>query len=432
MVYGRTTTELLQLNENSVWYGGPQDRTPRDAFRNLSKLQTLIRNELHAEAEHLIRSAFFATPHSQRHYEPLGTLTIEFGHDDHEVKNFSRTLDLDTAITTTCYEHRSVAYTRAAYASEADDVLVIQLESSAETEFTIRLTRLSEREYETNEFVDSIISSGDGDGCIVMRATLGGRKSNELCCVVKIKCQDSGDTQAIGNSLVLTSRKATIVISAQTTFRSENVEAQALADAEAALAREDLRARHVENYHALYSRMQLQLHDSESALSTDLRLQSIPDPSLIALYHNYGRYLLISCSRPGLKALPATLQGLWNPSFQPAWGSKYTININTQMTYWPANVCNLAECEIPLFDLLERMVENSKKTAMVMYGCRGWCSHHNTDIWADTDPQDRWMPATGQSFHQILAYFTYLCSSLAHCWCLAMLSYLGKLSIQWR
>lgn len=129
-------------------------------------------------------------------------------------------------------------------------------------------------------------------------------------------------------------------------------------------------------------------------MSTNERLLSAPDPSLVVLYHNFGRYLLISCSRPGVKALPATLQGLWNPSFQPAWGSKYTININTQMNYWPANMCNLAECEEPLFDHLERMVERGKVTAKTMYGCRGWAAHHNTDIWADTNPQDRWMPAT--------------------------------------
>lgn len=392
MIYGRTTTELLQLNENSVWYGGPQDRTPRDALENLPRLRQLIRAGLHMDAEALVRESFFATPHSQRHYEPLATLTIEYGHDDLDVKKYQRTLDLETATNTVHYEHRGVAHSRTAFATEADNVLAIELESSEKTEFTIRLTRVSEREYETNEFVDSIRSSKDGS--IILHATPGGRHSNEMCCAVKIKLHDDGSIRAVGNCLVVHSANATMVIAAQTTFRYENTETQVLADMGAALNQDHLRERHIENYRALYSRMQLQIQEGRSLSSADRRQPHVPDPSLIALYHNYGRYLLISCSRPGVRALPATLQGLWNPSFQPAWGSKYTININTQMNYWPANICNLAECELPLFHLLERMAESGEKTAKVMYNCRGWCAHHNTDIFADTDPQDRWMPAT--------------------------------------
>lgn len=260
-------------------------------------------------------------------------------------------------------------------------MIVIQLDSSEPSEFTIRLTRVSEREYETNEFVDSIRAKGNE---IVMHATPGGRKSNEVCCIASVR--SFGEIKAIGNCLVVKAKRSFIVIAAQTTFRCDDVETQARTDVENAFKKPSLRRRHVENYRSLYSRMSLELSSDESTLSTDERLLKAPDPSLIALYHNYGRYLLISCSRPGFKALPATLQGLWNPSFQPAWGSKYTININTQMNYWPANICNLAECELPLFDLMERMSINGKKTAEIMYGCRGWCSHHNTDIWAVSSP----------------------------------------------
>jgi hypothetical protein len=395
MVYGRTTTELLQLNENSVWYGGPEDRTPCDALKNLPRLRSLIRAGDRAEAEKLVRKTFFAIPHSQRHYEPLGTLTLEFGHEEANVQNYRRSLDLATAVTSVRYEYCGVKHLREALASYLDNVLIIQIESSEETEFTLRLTRVSEREYETNEFVDSITATKDG---IVMHATPGGRGSNRLCSMVKVQCYDSGVVEAIGGCFVVTSRKTRIVISSQTTFRHSDVEAAALADVQLALECDDLRARHIKDYQSLFRRMQLCLYPDNHGLPTDDRLLEMetPDPGLVALYHNYGRYLLISCSRPGLKSLPATLQGLWNPSFQPAWGSKYTININTQMNYWPANVSNLAECEQPLFDLLERMAERGKKTAKLMYGCRGWVAHHNTDIWADTDPQDRWMPATGE------------------------------------
>ncbi|EKD20138.1 uncharacterized protein L3040_002189 [Drepanopeziza brunnea f. sp. 'multigermtubi'] len=392
MVYGRTTTELLQLNEDSVWYGGPQDRIPRDALKNLPRLRELIRAEQHSEAEDLVRKAFFATPHSKRHYEPLGTFTLEFGHEDSEVTDYKRELDLETAIASVQYRYRGVDYKRKVFASGPDNVIVLQLKSSERVRATLRLTRVSEREYETNEYLDSVTASNDGS--IVMRATPGGRGSNPLCCVVKVKCEDGGTLEAVGGCLVIESKATMIVISAQTKFRSPDPESAALEDATRALTRGGLRGRHVENYRSLYARMKLQLGSPASELSTDKRLLRSVDPGLVALYHNYGRYLLVASSRPGPRALPATLQGIWNPSFQPAWGSRYTININTQMNYWPANLCNLAECEMPLFDLLERMAIRGKQTAQEMYGCRGWCAHHNTDIWADTDPQDRWVPAT--------------------------------------
>ena len=391
MVYGRTGTELLQLNENSVWYGGPQGRTPRDALKNLSRLRELIRADQHAEAEKLVQRAFFATPQSQRHYEPLGSVTLEFGHDEQGVKDYCRSLDLEIAVSRVRYTHNGIKYSRTVFASQPDNVLVIQLEASEETEVTMRLTRMSEREYETNEFVDSIIARRIGtDGRIEMQATAGGGKGAvSACCVVHARCGDDGVVEAVGNCLVSVARRLTIVISAQTTFRNSDHYENAVTDAQLAIDQKQLRERHIEDYKPLFSRLRLQLSSDSTPLPTNERLLSPgrPDPSLIVLYHNFGRYLLLSCSRPGPKSLPATLQGLWNPSFQPAWGSKYTLNINTEMNYWPANVCNLTECEQPLFEHLERMAEKGKRTAEVMYGCGGWAAHHNTDIWADTDPQ---------------------------------------------
>ncbi|OBT75501.1 hypothetical protein VF21_04891 [Pseudogymnoascus sp. 05NY08] len=391
VIYGRTSTELLQLNEDSVWYGGPLDRTPKDAFRHLSQLRRLIRCGNHAEAEKLVRLAFFATPHSQRHYEPLGSATLEFGHEALDVRNYKRTLDLETSIVKVEYEHHGIQYVRETAASQPDNVLAMRIKASEPVTFTIRLTRVSEWEYETNEFLDSVTAT---DGVITMHATPGGKGSNRLCCILSIKCDGEGSVSVVGNALVVTAREALVVIAAQTTYRHDNPEATALADATRALNMPNLWERHIADYRSLYSRMDLHLYPDACDIPTDQRLSQAPDPGLAALYHNYSRYLLISCSRDGFKPIPATLQGLWNPSFQPAWGSKYTININLQMNYWPANVSNLAECELPLFDLLERVAERGKKTAMTMYGCRGWAAHHNTDIWADTDPQDRWMPAT--------------------------------------
>ncbi|KAL3427951.1 alpha-l-fucosidase [Phlyctema vagabunda] len=394
MVHGRYQTEVLQLNENSVVYGGSQDRMPRDALKNLGRLRQLIRAGNHIEAEKLVQLAFFATPHSQRSYEPLATVSIEFGHTN--VKHYRRSLDLRTAITETKYTlANGVTHLRQAYASHADNVLVMHVESSERISFTLRLTRKGEHEFETDEFVDSIEG---GDGRIIMNATPGGRNSNHLCCAAAVTCEDKeGSVCAIGSCLVVNSAKATILFAAHTTFRFEDPEAVAIQNIENAKKVLDLKYRHIEDYRSLYERMELRLSSIQVDLPTNLRLQNLlhtPDTGLVVLYQNYGRYLLICCSRPGHKALPANLQGLWNPSFQPAWGSKYTININTQMNYWPANLCNLSDCEVPLFDLLQRVAENGRKTAAGMYGCRGWAAHHNTDVWGDTDPQDRWMPAT--------------------------------------
>ncbi|EOO01743.1 putative glycoside hydrolase family 95 protein [Phaeoacremonium minimum UCRPA7] len=403
MVHGRTTTELLQLNEDSVWYGGPQDRSPRDALRNLPLLRQLIRQERHAEAEELIRTAFFATPASMRHYEPLGTCTIEFGHASEGVTGYSRSLDLSNAVCTARYRYTDEAagdggldVCRQMIASFPDQVLALRVTSSRKTRSVIRLDRVSEIEWETNEYLDSIETI---DGRIVLQATPGGRNSNQLAIVLGVTCDDvasGGSVEALGNCLIVNSASYTIAIAAQTTYRENDPVQKAIINVDGALSQpwEELLTRHITDYQGLFGRMGLRMWPDANDIPTDERIKDNRDPGLIALYSNYGRYLLISSSRDSPSPLPANLQGIWSPSFAPPWGSKYTININIQMNYWPVSASNLFECSLPLVDLLERIAERGKKTAKAMYACRGWCAHHNTDIWADTDPQDRWMPST--------------------------------------
>lgn len=415
VVHGRTTTELLQLNEDSVWYGGPQTRTPQDALRNLPLLRRLIREGQSAEAEELVRTAFFATPASMRHYEPLGTCTIEFGHGgvaesgaagmEGGVTDYRRWLDLSRSVCGTTYTFRrvgpansaaeTVTVVRQVIASFADQVLLMRIQASHKIRFIVRLNRVGEIEWETNEFLDSIDAKGDQ---IVLRATPGGKESNRLALVLRVRCddQDGGSVEAVGSCLVVESTACTIAIGAQTTYRTDHPEKTAIEDVDRALGNtwDTLLARHVADYRSLFDRVSLRMWPDASHIPTDQRIRDHRDPGLVALYHNFGRYLLISCSRDCDKPLPANLQGIWNPSFAPPWGSKYTININIQMNYWPVSACNLFECALPLVDLLERMAARGKHTARVMYGCNGWCAHHNTDIWADTEPQDRWMPAT--------------------------------------
>lgn len=402
MVHGRTTTELLQLNEDSVWYGGPQpDRTPRDALRNLPLLREHIRAGRHAEAEELIRTAFFATPASMRHYEPLGSCMIEFGHASEGVSKYKRWLDLSQAVCETVYRYQPeggevVDVKRQVMASYPDQVLLMRITTSRKIRFVIRLNRVGEIEYETNEFLDSIIAK---DNRIVLEATPGGQDSNRLALALQVHCGDEesgGSVEAVGNCLIVNSAACTITMGAQTTYRQGWPQQAAINNVNKALRRswEDLLSRHVAEYRALFGRVSLLMYPDAFHLPTDERIKNNRDPGLVALYHNYGRYLLISSSRDGYKALPANLQGIWNPSFAPAWGSKFTININLQMNYWPTAACGLWECAMPVIHLLERMAERGRKTAEIMYGSKGWCAHHNTDIWADTDPADRWMPST--------------------------------------
>jgi len=393
MIYGRTDTELLQLNEDSVWYGGPQDRTPQDALKYLPQIREAIRSGDHTEAEKLATLAFFANPISQRQYQPLGHLFLDFGHVPSLVTNYKRSLDLQTATVYISYDYQDVHYKREVWASYPDNVIAIRIQSSSSAEFNLRLTRMSELEFETNEYLDDVSATNDS---IKMHVTPGGRNSNSACCTVRGRCEDDGIITKIGNNLTFNSSKVLLLIAAETKFRFADTDGQVSQELDNAFCQgpDELWMRHKLDYDELYDRMQIHLQPDRSDIPTDKRIKSPADPGLIALYHNYGRYLLISCSRRGHKALPANLQGIWNPSFHPAWGSKFTININLQMNYWLANACNLSECEEPLFELLERLAESGEKTARVMYGCRGWAAHSCTDIWADTAPVDRWMPAT--------------------------------------
>jgi alpha-L-fucosidase 2 len=233
-----------------------------------------------------------------------------------------------------------------------------------------------------------------------MRGECGGKGGSSFCAVLKA-LPEGGTCRTLGEYLLVEGADAiTLLLAAGTTFRQPDPELsckQQLTEL-SRFTYPELRVRHIANYQELYGRVNLELPESPElqALPTDERLDRLrkggEDHGLIATYFQFGRYLLISSSRPG--SLPANLQGIWNDSFTPPWDSKFTININTQMNYWLAENCNLAECHEPLFDLIERMREPGRVTARTMYGCSGFTAHHNTDIWADTAPQDTYLPAS--------------------------------------
>lgn len=398
MIFGDPVSERLQLNEDSLWYGGPRDRHNPDALNRLAEIRQLIFGGRLKEAERMAAFALTAIPETQRHYVPLGDLFLQFDAiDESQVTEYERELDLSDAVVRVAYRAGTVNYRREMFASYPNGAIVIRLTADApgRISFSARLGR------ERFRYVDHIRTLGGRS--IVMSGNSGGGVNY---CGVATCRPEGGRMQTIGEHIVVEDADAvTLVIATFTDFREPDPEAAAIARAEHVVSQsyDDLLSAHREDYRRLFNRMTLRLHGDSAAEETDAapqdtseRLERMKagadDPGLIALYFQYGRYLMISSSRPG--SLPANLQGIWNKDMLPAWDSKYTININAQMNYWPAELCNLSECHEPLFELIERVVMNGRRTAQVMYGCRGSAAHHNTDIWADTAPQDQYLPAT--------------------------------------
>lgn len=414
MVFGGIWTEHLQLNEDTIWYGGPQDRNNPDALENLPKIQELLRSGQIKDAERLMYYALSGTPQSQRPYQSLGDLFLRFypNVQDMAASNFTvpameyedcenghitgyyRELDLDSAKTITEFQFGETHFRREVFASQPDDCLIMHFTSNQKG--AINFDALITRE----RFYDGAIKLDNNT--IAIYGNLGeGGLSFEIQLHAKAK---GGTVQVMGERLIVEEAdEVTLFLSAGSTFRMEQPreELSAIIHNAAKKNYDTLLHIHTEDYSNLYNRVDLQLVTEDAyrqadILPTDLRMQQIAggkeDVAMMQTYFQFGRYLLISCSRPG--TLPATLQGLWNHQMKPSWDSKYTININTEMNYWPAETCNLSECHLPLFDLIERMVPNGQRTAKVMYGCRGFVAHHNTDIWADTAVQDLWIPGS--------------------------------------
>lgn len=403
MIYGRPAKELIQLNEDSVYSGGRQERTPNQACQYLPELRRLVREGEHERAEELVNLAFIPTPSSQRLYEPLATVDILFGSDEIPMTCYQRSLDLFGGVASTTFERDGVQWCRELIASYEHDIMIARIWSSRKSRFVVRLSRRGENEWDTNEFCDSISKVGDK---LVMQSSSGGANGIKSCCALAAQCDSNGSSEIIGGSLVVDAKETFIIIAAQTTFRHADPIVAASSDIENALrvGQSQIWTRHLASQYELMSRTRLTLntteHENDHDRNDTTSHSSALRPHLIELYNNHGKYLLLSSSRPlthnASTSLPSNLQGNWNPSFSPPWGCRFTININTQMNYWPCHIWNLSSCSDPLFHLLLRMSERGEKTAREMYGCTrpgAWCAHHNTDLWADTDPVDRWMPS---------------------------------------
>ncbi|SFA76215.1 alpha-L-fucosidase 2 [Cohnella sp. OV330] len=395
MVFGTVEEELIQFNEDSVWYGGPRNRNNPDALTYLPEVRKLVFEGRLKEAHRLAEAALSATPRSERHYLTAGNLVIRYDHPEGETSLYRRELDLASAVASVDYEYGGIKYHREVFSSYPDQAIFIRF--TADRPGAISFNTRFERN--KGRYMDR--SGRVGTDTVTMSNDCGGRDGLSYTAAVKAVAS-GGKVRVIGEHLFVEGADAvTLILTAASTFRYPEPEAQCLdvLNGAAAETYERSKTRHIADFAPLFDRMKLTLGSREEVAngrSVAQRLERVSqgaeDAGLITLYFHFGRYLLLSGSRPG--SLPANLQGIWNDSMTPPWDSKYTININTQMNYWPAESCNLAECHEPLFELVERMRESGRTTAREMYGCRGFVAHHNTDIWADTAPQDIYGPAT--------------------------------------
>ncbi len=393
MVFSDPINEKIQLNEDSVWSGGSRLRNNASALPNLEKVRKLLLDENIPEAEKIVMDAFCGTPFNQRHYMPLGD--IEISHTDLSNAQFKRrSLDLSTAVCVTEYSAKGREYVREAFVSEPDQVFVMKISCSEPDGINLKIKMDGRDDY----FDDNTPTD---DNTIIFRGGCGSEDGINFSACLKV-IADGGKVCRFGSFLVCENcAEVILILGAQTSYRHTDHLGQAVYDVSAAAEKtyRQLKEDHIKDHCALYGRCDISLEDNSeggSALATDKRLERVReggrDNKLMEMYFNFGKYLLIAASREG--TLPTNLQGIWNKDMWPAWGCKFTVNINTEMNYWGAEICGLGELHTPLFDHIERMRPNGRVTAKEMYGCGGFVCHHNTDIWGDTAPQDLWMPGT--------------------------------------
>ncbi|MBK6978388.1 MAG: glycoside hydrolase family 95 protein [Cytophagaceae bacterium] len=392
MIYGNVEKEIIQLNEHTVWSGSPNRNDNPKSLENLSKIRNLIFEGNHKEAEKLANDYIITKKSHGQKFEPVGSLNLTFpGHENY--KDYYRELDIEKAISKTTYTIDGVKYTREAFASLADRVIVVKISSDKPGKLSFTAN------YSTPQKKFKVFTSNSNElnitGTTSDHETVKGMV--EYKGISKIK-SEGGSISATDSSLVIKdASSATIIIAIVTNFNNyqdlsgdEEKRAGNIMNKAFPKPYTTLRNSHISAYKKYFDRVKIDLGDSPaSKLPTDERLKNFRntnDPQMVALYYQYGRYLLISSSQPG--GQPTNLQGIWNHRINPPWDSKYTININAEMNYWPAEKTNLSELHEPFLKMVKELSETGKETAKSMYGARGWMAHHNTDIWRATGAID--------------------------------------------
>ncbi len=383
MVFGGAENEQVQLNEDTIWAGNPIDRDRVGAYKHLAEARNLIFEGKYIEAQRIMQREFMG-PRIIRSYQTLGDLRLRCK-TGRPVTDYRRLLDLDTAIASVTYRADDAAFTREVFASPVDQCIVVRLscDKAGQITFDANLSRPEDFTVETIA-PDRIVMKGQA-------TQEGEHKGVNYETHLRIIPQGGSLTVTNDGLRLEKADTATLLIVAATNYRGDNP--KALCETQMASAAKkkysELRRAHVAEHRRLFRRVALNLGVTDEANKpTNERLAAMKagadDPQLCALYFQFGRYLLISSSRPG--CMPANLQGIWNNHIKAPWNSDYHININVQMNYWPAEVCNLSECHEPFFDLVSNLRPRGRKTARDVYGCRGFVAHHTTDTQWWTSP----------------------------------------------
>ena len=384
MVYGGTYTEEIQLNEETFWSGSPHNNNSTEAKEHLDEVRRLIFEGKEEKADSLIGVHFVKGPHGMR-YMTLGSVMLKMGHLG--VDQYRRELNIGDAVNTTQYTYKGVTYRREAFASLANNVLVVRLTASKPQALDFAVGFSNGQLTIDNGQLTAVVKNEEQEGIAA-----------GLTAECTIKVETDGKVTADNKELLISdATTATLYIVAATNFVNyHDVSGNPAQRNQTVLAGiqsmdyDQLKERHLQKYHEQYNRLSLTLPKSDkSSWETDKRLAAFEggsDMDMVSLMMQYGRFLLICSSQPG--GQPANLQGVWNNEPWAPWDAKYTININTEMNYWPSGVANLIETQIPLLDMVADLSVTGAETARTMYGCRGWMAHHNTDLWRIAGPVD--------------------------------------------
>ena len=384
MIFGGVENDRIQFNEETLWTGSPNDYAHKGASKYLSQIRQLLADGKQKEAETLALEQFMSVPLKQMAYQAFGDLKLTFPGQT-EFSDYLRELDLQNALCRVTYKSNGINYTREYLSSNPDQVIAIRLTADKEKSLNFSMA------FDALHEAKTMLASGKS---MMLKVQV---KDGALRGVASMNVTTDGKVTAKGDQLAISdATSATIYLAAATNYvnykdvsgNPEQKTAQTLGKV-ANKSYPQLKSSHIANFQKLFNKFEVQFSENErTKLPTNERIVAFSkeanDPQLLALYIQYGRYLMISSSRPGTQ--PANLQGIWNDSLTPPWDSKWTVNINTEMNYWPVEVTNIPECQEPLYKMIAECAETGKIVAKEHYDATGWVLHHNTDIWRGTAP----------------------------------------------
>ncbi|MBF4485752.1 glycoside hydrolase family 95 protein [Flavobacterium sp. CSZ] len=395
MIFGNPAKEELQLNEETIWAGEPGNNIPKNTYHNIEAIRKLIFESKYKEAQDLANKTFPRQAPSDLNYgmpyQTAGSLWLDFPDHDN-FSHYKRDLDIEKAMTSLSYKVNGITYKREFFTSFADDVLIVKLTADKKNSISFSITSTSP------QLVSKVKTEGNR---LVFEGTSGtnDNKIGKVHYTGQVNCVLKGGTltSTIDKLVIDKADEVVIQISLATNFKnysdlSENPfqKSKTILEKVSQKNYKTVYRDHLAAYQKYFNRVRLNIGDSpQSKKTTDVRINEFNtnyDPQLVALYFQFGRYLLISSSQPG--GQPANLQGIWNHKLSPSWDSKYTVNINTEMNYWPAEATNLSEMHQPLFSMLKDLAVTGQESAKEMYHARGWNMHHNTDLWRITGVVD--------------------------------------------